>query len=145
MEWLKKLWDNYMAGAKANNFPIWLCGLFGDKLKKPRNLEQALFALGKTIDHETRRIIQELNDEDHISARLHHTLGRYIRNEWGLWAGGKLHDWFKSRGIWHADDMSGIIITSYWRQQHGVPIQFQEQVRLYQEYWAKQDKEKDND
>ena len=128
MNWFTKLWNKYMKGSIENSPP-------------PRDLKSALYALSKIIDHETQRAIQELDDEEYISATLHHTLGRHIRNEWQLWSGGKLHKWFKSRGIWHADDMSGIIITSYWRQQHEKPICLQEQIQSYLKYWATQDNE----
>lgn len=124
MSWIKRLWNKYMKASIENSPP-------------PRDLKNAMYALGKIIDHDTRRVIQEL-DEEYISAELHHSLGRHIRNEWGLWKGSALQKWFRARGIWHADDMSGIIIASYWRQQHGVSVDLQGQIHRYQAYWAKQ-------
>lgn len=137
IEWLKNLWRNYMNGARANYFPISKCGFLGKKLLNPANLEQAIYALGKMLGHEDKRCIQELPEND-IAAMMHHTLGRHIRNKWHLWEDSKLCKWFNSKGIHHADDMSGIIIASYWRQQRGVPIRLQEQIQQYQDYWAEQ-------
>lgn len=136
-KWLKRLWKQYWAGEKANDFPISKCGLFGEKLKNPANLEQALYALDKMLGYEDRRAIQEL-DEHYISSAMHHSLGRHLRNEWKLWGDSQLARWFNSKGIHHADDMSGIIITSYWRQQRNVPIQIEEQIQEYQKYWEEQ-------
>lgn len=66
---------------------------------------------------------------------IHHGTGRWIRNNWGLWSGSRLHDWFFKRGIWHADDMSGIILTSYWRRVHDEPVDLEGQIRHYKKYW----------
>jgi hypothetical protein len=40
-------------------------------------------------------------------------------------------------GIQHPDDMSGIVLDSYWRKLHGEPIALQEQVDSYKQYWEK--------
>lgn len=67
--------------------------------------------------------------------RAHFYLGRWLRNDWGLWSGSRLAKWFNSKGIFHPDDMSGIILTSYWRHLHDVPIQLDSQVTYYIDYW----------
>lgn len=61
--------------------------------------------------------------------------GRWIRNEWGLWAGGSLAQWFWNIEIYHADDMSGIIIDSYDRIVKGEPIDLPGQVQVYHKHW----------
>ena len=43
----------------------------------------------------------------------HMGIGMWIRNNWGLWAGGELQDHFKELGLFHADDMSGMIFHQY--------------------------------
>jgi hypothetical protein len=48
----------------------------------------------------------------------HHTLGMIIRDSWGLWESDRekkseLVKYFNSYGIYHADDMSSIILTLY--------------------------------
>lgn len=137
---IKNIIKKYVAGAKANYFPVSKCGLFGEKLNHPVDLEEALYALDKIIDHNTKRIVQELSEEK-VSAMMHHSLGRHIRNKWGLWDNSKLSKWFKRQGIFHPDDMSGIIITSYWRQQQNQPIKLQEQIDEYKRYWANMEEE----
>jgi hypothetical protein len=72
------------------------------------------------------------------SSAYHHTLGRWIRNNWGLWSGeSKLAEWFKSLGIEHADDMSGIVLDSFWRHLHDKPLDVEGQVAHYQAHWAR--------
>jgi hypothetical protein len=82
-----------------------------------------------------------LNEEDREAIRkstglFHHGLGRWIRNNWGLWEGrNPLTDFFHGYGIWHADDMSGIILDSYARTLNGQDVKFEEQVKFYLAYW----------
>ncbi len=73
--------------------------------------------------------------EDEFTGRSHMGMGMWIRNNWGLWKGGALHDYFVSIGIFHPDDMSGIILTSYYRQLKGQDRELEKQVKGYQDYW----------
>ncbi len=142
--WLKRIWRRYHHGAAANYFPIFvphrdiaLCGLFGGKLRHISNFDEALYALDRTLDEVVRNDIFSFNQSEmDVVTKSHHTLGRWIRNNWGLWdTSSSLHRWFKKRGIWHADDMSCIIIRSYYRKFKGEPIRFQEQVQSFIEFW----------
>ena len=38
-------------------------------------------------------------------------------------------------GIYHADDMSGIILTSFQRHVRGQPLEVETQVKHYRKYW----------
>lgn len=69
-------------------------------------------------------------------AGLHHSLGQWIRNHWGLWKGGnELTDFFNENGIWHADDMSGIIISSYIKMLKEEEVNLDGQIEYYKKYW----------
>ncbi len=99
-------------------------------MKKPINLDECLDQLEKMIDKD-----EFLKNNTVV---YHHTAGRHIRNEWGLWdEKSELHKWFKSIGIWHADDMSGIIFDSLKRKLKGEDIKLDEQVENYKEFWKK--------
>jgi len=74
---------------------------------------------------------------------FHHSIGQWMRNNWGLWTGSRLSKWFNERGIEHADDMSGIILTSFWRRLHDVPLDLANQIDFYQDYWEKQQPNKE--
>ena len=46
---------------------------------------------------------------------VHRTLGRWIRNNWGLWADepNELKSYFINKGVTHPDDMSLEILDAY--------------------------------
>jgi len=67
----------------------------------------------------------------------HMSMGLWMRNNWGLWKGSRLAKWFNAQGIIHPDDMSGIILTSFWRHLNNKPIGLDEQVKFYQDWWGK--------
>jgi hypothetical protein len=69
------------------------------------------------------------------SSEWHHTIGRFIRNNWGLWDGGALRDWFKLKGIQHADDMSNILLESLKRKLNNQPIDLDGQIKIYRDFW----------
>lgn len=71
-----------------------------------------------------------------FGAITHMGIGRWMRNEWGLWSKeGELYKWFKSLGINHPDDMSAIILDSFYRYWHHDDIKLNEQVNYYKSYW----------
>jgi hypothetical protein len=63
--------------------------------------------------------------------------GQTLRNEWKLWDNGPLKDYFNKLGIHHPDDMSGIVLTSFYRKLVGKGIDFDTQIEHYKKYWAK--------
>jgi hypothetical protein len=65
----------------------------------------------------------------------HLSVGLWLRNNWGLWRGSRLAKRFNEMGIYHPDDMSGIILASYYRYLRRQPLHLEEQVDLYQTYW----------
>ena len=101
---------------------------------KPVNLDEAVLQLEK-IHHDTTKQKIIAMTEDQFIAGSHMGLGMWIRNNWGLWKGGELSKYFNSIGIYHPDDMSGIILTSYYRHLHGQYRELEKQVKYYQDYW----------
>jgi len=73
--------------------------------------------------------------ESEFSARMHLNFGMWMRNNWGLWKGSRLSMFFNEKGIYHPDDMSGIILDSYYRYLTGQEIKIAEQIKYYQGYW----------
>lgn len=110
------------------------------KVYIPKDLDDAFIELKKML---APALLNELrnNSEEHLSG-YHHGLGTWLRNNWGLWAGARLAQYFNQLGIHHPDDMSGIILTSFWRHLHSQPIRLNEQVQFYKKYWRdKKEKE----
>ena len=103
---------------------------------KPLNLEEAVEQL-KIIHHDTtKQKILEMTEDEFLGG-AHFGLGMWMRNNWGLWKRKELAKYFNSIGIYHPDDMSGIILTSYYRELHGQDWKIDEQVKYYQDYWKK--------
>jgi hypothetical protein len=117
---------------------------------QPENLEHAVdYLLSKISD--TEDSIKSLegfydNERGFISA-IHFSIGLNIRNAWFLW----WHDdhgypawpsekpdivkYFNSIEIYHADDMSGIILTTVFRRYYNKPIDLESQIKVYHDHW----------
>jgi len=110
----------------------------------PQNIEEALIAVKEFFYPEELQEIDESPDIDNM-IKYHHTVGRAMRNYWGLWKKGtKLKEVFKKLGIHHPDDISSIILNSFWKERHGQPIELEAQVKKYIDYWAKLNEQADN-
>jgi hypothetical protein len=101
----------------------------------PRNLEECFTELDIIITQADPQDAADFLKESDAN-KYHFFFGMQIRNNWKLWQPKTvLHEWFKERGIWHADDMSSIILNSYLRVRQGRPIDLEEQIKYYQDYW----------
>jgi hypothetical protein len=105
-------------------------------MNKPTNLDECFIALKEMLPPEDIQVFSEMKINE--IARLHHGLGRWIRNNWDLWQGGALAEYFKSLGLSHPDDMSGLILESFWHHLRNEPLDIAAQIKAYQEYWHKQ-------
>lgn len=101
------------------------------QVDRPKNLDEALARLEQIITPQDKATIRFRG-----TGNLHHTFGRHIRNDWGLWdRTAPLHQWFVSKGIGHADDMSGIILRSLERRLRYQDIRLDEQIEYYRNFW----------
>jgi len=93
--------------------------------------------LQKNLEPLLRSEIERFTALDHPVEELHHTLGQYLRNEWGFWGEEKtdLILWFNKIGIYHPDDMSSICIETYYRLRKNMPIELGTQVQKYKDFW----------
>ena len=102
----------------------------------PQDLDDCFVQLEKLLSPQDLATLRDRSEDDMI--RYHFGLGMWMRNNWGLWGGSRLAGWFNERGIFHPDDMSGIILDSFWRHLNDRPIELEAQIKRYQDYWAKQ-------
>lgn len=108
----------------------------------PSTLKECFEALDIIIGAEDQEFIRNA-DEDEMVSQCHFGLGRWIRNNWGLWShDSNLYRYFNNLGLEHPDDMSGVIMTSYWRHKHNQSLNLAEQIKYYQDYWDKQKSER---
>ncbi len=105
----------------------------------PENLGEALIELAQLADGDKDFQCTIKSTEGGFTANAHSGIGRWLRNNWGLWAGqGKLYDWFIEQGIGHADDMSGIILTTFYRRYKKRPEMLEDQILFYKKFWLNQ-------
>ena len=104
----------------------------------PTDLDDCFKELKKMLPSETVNKMKSGPEKDMI--KYHFGLGTWMRNNWGLWAGSRLRDYLHKLGLRHPDDMSSVILKSFWRHLNGKPLKIDEQVKYYQEYWEKMKK-----
>jgi hypothetical protein len=67
--------------------------------------------------------------EEHDLALFHFGLGMWMRNSWGLWMDeSRLRRYFVGLGVPDADDMTGIIIGTYWDVLNGRPADVRRRI-----------------
>lgn len=78
--------------------------------KIPSNLFEAVHELDKSLSQDDKEYLLENG-----ALSVHHSLGRWIRNNWGLWNedDNELKANLKKLGFEHPDDMSNYIIELY--------------------------------
>lgn len=108
---------------------------YSDLLPIPKDLDECYARLDKVASPEIKEWIKCLTEEQ-FTRKEHFSLGMGLRNQWGLWHHSELARYFYDIGIFHPDDMSGIILTSYHRRLSKKPIMLNEQVGYYQAYWT---------
>lgn len=106
-----------------------------DKWKDvPLTLEDAMDWWDSNLSEEEKLEIKKTILRDGMFFGLAH-MG--VRNSWGLWVDSPLALWFRENGIWHADDMSQVLSTSYWRHLNGFSLGSIGTWRAYFDaYWA---------
>lgn len=107
----------------------------GGEIYVPKDLDDSLSELNKLFAPEDIRRIKAGTEQDMFEYQL--GWGAWLRNNWGLWKGSRLAVWFEAQGVPHPDDMSAIILDSYWRRLHSRPVKFEEQVKYYRDFWKK--------
>jgi len=119
--------------------------IFHEDFPRPETLEEAVELL---INHvfsipEWEAYINETKDVDGSSflVETHQTLGRQLRNAWGLWnqkAEDKLYYDLYRKGFRHPDDMSAVIIQSAFCKYHGGSFDVEGASRYYKGWWEKE-------
>jgi hypothetical protein len=99
----------------------------------PADLDDAHAYLQKHLPAEELQRIRDMKSEEDM-IDYHMGLGMGMRNGWALWAGSRLSRHFNKLGVHHPDDMSGIILDTFWCRVHNQPLRLTERVAYYQAY-----------
>lgn len=84
---------------------------------RPKTIQEAIEIIAGGLNGEELQFIRT-----HTPSEVHHTVGRHIRNDWGLWVEKTpLVQNFKKRFklFGHGDDVSGIILEGVWADVTG--------------------------
>jgi hypothetical protein len=109
----------------------------------PKSLGDAFVELDRMLTPALIAEIKAGTEDDMIN--YHFGLGMWMRNHWGLWSGSRLAAYFGELGIHHPDDMSSIVLDSYWRYLNGRSIELEQQIQVYKTYWEDLKKQQQGD
>jgi hypothetical protein len=106
----------------------------------PKTLEECFEKL-KVLCSDDLEQFRKTKEKDLI--HFHFTLGMWLRNNWKLWGGVLLEQhplkkYFLDLGLFHPDDMSHVIIVSFWRHLNNKPLEMKAQARHFIDYWLKE-------
>lgn len=85
-------------------------------LQKPKNINEAVDKIISMLKY--KNFDFNKNEEDAALA-LHHSLGRWIRNNFELWGESELKTELKGKNIDHPDDMSHHLIVKAIKKGRG--------------------------
>ena len=88
-----------------------------DGIYIPKDIDEAIDSLDMIISIEDKRYITDSLSLNDFRVTCHHSLGMWIRNNWGLWGGSRLQRYFLDRKVIHPDDMSDIILKAYYKKK----------------------------
>jgi hypothetical protein len=112
-----------------------------DGIYIPTDIYSCFSQLDKLLNDTIRQNIREKKSEWDLT-EYHMGLGRWMRNNWGLWGGSRLQQYFITKGINHPDDMSGTILVSYNKYLNSQPVDMDEIIKeekLFQEKFIKKE------
>jgi hypothetical protein len=100
----------------------------------PKTLEEAHQRLEQLLPEKELAKIDAMKSEDDM-IEYHFGLGMGMRNSWGLWGGGPLGQHMEKLGFHHPDDMSGVILETFWCKRHKQDFRLKERAAYFDAYW----------
>jgi hypothetical protein len=99
--------------------------------KAPKTFDEAMEAMDKLLDSTGKAYLVKVGHLGFFG-------GMSLRNSWGLWFPDQpIAIWFRERGIWHADDMSGLLVDGYRAKLTGEKFNLKKEIKFYIDYWKK--------
>lgn len=110
----------------------------------PSTLEEAHAALEKMLSFSDLSKIDAMSSAEEMSL-FHFGLGMRLRNTWGLWQDSELARYMQTQGFIHPDDMSAVILETFWCKRHGKAFVLADMAADYAAYWAAAKEAEDHD
>jgi hypothetical protein len=92
----------------------------------PRDLNDAFNKLEKMIYPQVLEEFKKVKPGENSTYCF--KLGLWIRTNWGLWEKSRLARYFNKLEIHHPDDMSQILLDTFWRYLNGKPIELETEI-----------------
>lgn len=96
-------------------------------IKIPSNLDEALTELNSQLSDEDKEKIRNLGEDEFVTLS-HMFMGQQLRNLWLYPKESPLRGFFRDEGLFHEDDMSDIILRSFYRHLKGEDVGHEEQL-----------------
>jgi hypothetical protein len=93
----------------------------------PSNLAEALQELESQLSDEDKEKIQDLGEDEFVTLS-HMFIGQKLRNLWLYPKDSPLYEFFNAEGLFHEDDMSDIILRSFYRHLRNEDIRYEEML-----------------
>ena len=106
------------------------------KKQKPKNLTECIQMLDHILKKEDKEKAKTLTESEFLIETYFGT-GMGIRNEWIRSGNPELVKFFLDQGVEHPDDMSAMILTSYYRHLLGKEIDFEGQISAHKKQLEK--------
>ena len=106
------------------------------KKEKPKNLTECIQMLDHILKKEDKEKAKTLTESEFLIETYFGT-GIGIRNEWIRSGNPELLKFFSDEGVKHPDDMSAMILTSYYRHLLGKEIDFEGQISVHKKELGK--------
>lgn len=100
----------------------------------PRDLEDCFKQIDGFWSDSSKDAIRQWTI-DEFTAKSHFGFGMWMRNNWQLWGGSRLSSYFNNMGVYHPDDMSGIILDNYYHHLKQEPTNLDSLIAHYKKYW----------
>lgn len=85
----------------------------------PKDIKECFLQLDILLTKEDIKRIKGLKNKSE-TIEYHHSLGMWLRNNWGLWSGSRLQIYLRDRMIDEPDEMSAMILEFYWEWLNGI-------------------------
>ena len=100
----------------------------------PTTLTEAHARLEQRLSPETLAEIDAMRSEDEM-IKYHFGLGSSIRSGWGLGGDLPLSQSLRELGFLASDDMSGLILETFWCKRHRQDLRLEERAAIAKAYW----------
>jgi hypothetical protein len=108
-----------------------------EEIKIPSTLAEVHEELERLLPKEELAKIDAMESEDEM-IEFHFGAGMGMRNSWGLWGDSRLAKHMRDLGFTHADDISAVILDTFWCKRHQKDLRIEERVAYYKAYWQEQ-------